>query len=84
MSQRLRSVPGRTKTKAFAVIARNAGEADTVRFHFRPCLRTHEPPQRRDHIVAEVKRTDYDVQVAKRDLGKILDRIEAVNKPKAA
>ena len=44
----------------------------------------HEPPQRRDHIVAEVKRTDYDVQVAKRDLGKILDRIEAVNKPKAA
>ena len=28
--------------------------------------------------------TDYDVQVAKRDLGKILDRIEAVNKPKAA
>jgi hypothetical protein len=49
MSQRLRSVPGRTKTKAFAVIARNAGEADTVRFHFRPCLRTHEPPQRRDH-----------------------------------
>jgi addiction module HigA family antidote len=28
--------------------------------------------------------TDYDVQVAKRDLGKILDRIETVNKPKAA
>lgn len=28
--------------------------------------------------------TDYDVQVAKRDLGKILDRIEPVNKPKAA
>jgi addiction module HigA family antidote len=26
----------------------------------------------------------YDVQVAKRDLGKILDRIETVNKPKAA
>jgi len=30
MSQRLRSVPGRTKTKAFAVIARNAGEAETI------------------------------------------------------
>ena len=28
--------------------------------------------------------TDYDVQVAKRDLGKILDRIETVNKPEAA
>lgn len=28
--------------------------------------------------------TDYDVQVAKRDLGKTLDRIETVNKPKAA
>ena len=28
--------------------------------------------------------TDYDVQVAKRNLGKILDRIETVNKPKAA
>jgi antitoxin HigA-1 len=28
--------------------------------------------------------TDCDVQVAKRDLGKILDRIETVNKPKAA
>ena len=28
--------------------------------------------------------TDYDVQVAQRDLGKILDRIETVNKPKAA
>jgi addiction module HigA family antidote len=28
--------------------------------------------------------TDYDVQIAKRDLGKILDRIETVNKPKAA
>src|SRR5262245_12561326 len=28
--------------------------------------------------------TDYDVQVAKRDLGKVLDRIETVNKPKAA
>jgi antitoxin HigA-1 len=27
---------------------------------------------------------DYDIQVAKRDLGKILDRIETVNKPKAA
>ncbi|HZZ60591.1 MAG TPA: HigA family addiction module antitoxin [Roseiarcus sp.] len=27
---------------------------------------------------------DYDVQVAKRDLGKILDRIETVNKPEAA
>ena len=28
--------------------------------------------------------TEYDVQVAQRDLGKILDRIETVNKPKAA
>lgn len=28
--------------------------------------------------------TDYDVQIAKRDLGKILDRIETVNRPKAA
>jgi hypothetical protein len=28
--------------------------------------------------------TDYDVEVAKRDLGKILDRIETVNKPNAA
>jgi addiction module HigA family antidote len=27
---------------------------------------------------------DYDIQVAKRDLGKILERIETVNKPKAA
>src|ERR1700688_1431713 len=27
---------------------------------------------------------NYDVQIAKRDLGKILDRIETVNKPKAA
>jgi plasmid maintenance system antidote protein VapI len=27
---------------------------------------------------------DYDVQIAKRDLGKVLDRIEIVNKPKAA
>jgi hypothetical protein len=27
---------------------------------------------------------DYDVQIAKRNLGKILDRIESVNKPKAA
>jgi antitoxin HigA-1 len=27
---------------------------------------------------------DYDVQIAKRDLGKIVDRIETVNKPKAA
>ena len=27
---------------------------------------------------------DYDVQIAKRDLDKILDRIETVNKPKAA
>src|SRR6476469_5252578 len=27
---------------------------------------------------------DYDVQIAKRDLGKVLDRIETVNKPKAA
>jgi antitoxin HigA-1 len=28
--------------------------------------------------------TDYDVQVAKRELGSILDRIESVNKTKAA
>ena len=28
--------------------------------------------------------TDHDVQLAKRDLGKILDRIEMVNKPSAA
>jgi plasmid maintenance system antidote protein VapI len=28
--------------------------------------------------------TDYDVQLAKRDLAKILDRIETVNKPRAA
>ena len=27
---------------------------------------------------------DYDIQIATRDLGKILDRIETVNKPKAA
>src|SRR5438046_214120 len=27
---------------------------------------------------------DHDVQIAKRNLGKVLDRIEAVNKPKAA
>jgi antitoxin HigA-1 len=27
---------------------------------------------------------DYDIQVAKRDLGRLLDRIETVNKPKAA
>lgn len=27
---------------------------------------------------------DYDVQIARRDLGKVLDRIETVNKPKAA
>jgi antitoxin HigA-1 len=28
--------------------------------------------------------TDYEVQIARRDLGRILDRIETVNKPKAA
>ncbi|UFZ01718.1 HigA family addiction module antitoxin [Bradyrhizobium ontarionense] len=28
--------------------------------------------------------TDYDVQIAKRELGKTLDRIETVNKPRAA
>src|SRR5262245_44677437 len=28
--------------------------------------------------------TDYDVQIAQRGLGKILDRIETVNKPRAA
>ena len=28
--------------------------------------------------------SDYDVQIARRDLGKSLDRIELVNKPKAA
>jgi addiction module HigA family antidote len=27
---------------------------------------------------------DYDIQIAKRDLGKALDRIDIVNKPKAA
>ena len=27
---------------------------------------------------------DYDVQIAKRDIGKMLDRIEIINKPKAA
>ena len=27
---------------------------------------------------------DYDVQIAKRDIGKMLDRIETVKKPKAA
>jgi addiction module HigA family antidote len=27
---------------------------------------------------------DHDVQIARRDLGKVLDRIEPVNKPKAA
>jgi plasmid maintenance system antidote protein VapI len=27
---------------------------------------------------------DYDIQIARRDLGKILDRIETVNKPEAA
>jgi antitoxin HigA-1 len=28
--------------------------------------------------------TDYDVQIARRDLGKTLDRVKTVNKPKAA
>jgi addiction module HigA family antidote len=28
--------------------------------------------------------TDYDLQLAKHDLSRILDRIETVNKPKAA
>jgi antitoxin HigA-1 len=27
---------------------------------------------------------DYDIQIARRDIGKVLDRIETVNKPKAA
>ena len=27
---------------------------------------------------------DYDVQIAKRDIGEVLDRIEVVNKPEAA
>ena len=27
---------------------------------------------------------DYDIRIAKRDLGKVLDRIATVNKPKAA
>jgi antitoxin HigA-1 len=27
---------------------------------------------------------DYDIQIARRDLGKLLDRIASVNKPKAA
>ena len=27
---------------------------------------------------------DYDIQLAKRDLGRLLDRIETVNKPRAA
>jgi addiction module HigA family antidote len=27
---------------------------------------------------------DYDVEIARRDLGKVLDRIEIVNKPRAA
>jgi addiction module HigA family antidote len=27
---------------------------------------------------------DYDIQIARRDLGKALDRIKTVNKPKAA
>ena len=27
---------------------------------------------------------DYDIQIAKRDLGKVLERIETVNKPRAA
>jgi hypothetical protein len=31
-----------------------------------------------------MSRNDYDIQIAKRDLGKVLDRIETVNKPKAA
>jgi len=30
------------------------------------------------------RRNDYDIQIAKRDLGKALDRIESVNKPKTA
>lgn len=28
--------------------------------------------------------TDHDIQIAKRDFGKALDRIETVNKPRAA
>jgi addiction module HigA family antidote len=28
--------------------------------------------------------TDYDLQIARRDLGKVLDSIENLNKPKAA
>lgn len=28
--------------------------------------------------------TDYDLQIARRDLGKVIDGIEAVNKPEAA
>jgi addiction module HigA family antidote len=28
--------------------------------------------------------TDYDMEIARRDLGKVLDTIESVNKPKAA
>jgi hypothetical protein len=30
------------------------------------------------------RQNDYDVQIAKRDLGTTLDRIETANKPKAA
>jgi addiction module HigA family antidote len=40
------------------------------------------PRTRIERIASE--QTGYDVQIAKRDLAKILDRIETVNKPKAA
>jgi len=36
------------------------------------------------HVDPGINRQAHDVQIAKRDLGKSLDRIETVNKPKAA
>jgi len=51
----------------------------------RPTLRCGSP--RRSARPAQLwhnLQADYDVQLAQRDLGKILDRIETVNKPKAA
>jgi hypothetical protein len=35
------------------------------------------------HSFGSISKNDYDLQIAKRDLGKILNRIEPVNKPKA-
>jgi plasmid maintenance system antidote protein VapI len=91
MAKKLKPMhPGEVLREEFLVPLRLASHADradrqrTDRHYRRYCASARQGARHDGTLLWLNLQNDYDIQIAKHDLGKLLDRIKTVNKPKAA